>query len=235
MTGMESGFLADGALVRMLLAILLGGLVGLEREIKGRPAGLRTHVLVCLGSTILLIAAHGAGAAYSNTGHGPTIVLDPNRISAGIVTGIGVLGAGAILRTGDLIRGLTTGATIWFVAALGIVIGSGAYWLAITSTICAILVLEVFDYVGHRIPAVIYRSLHVRIAAHEREAFEAWCREYLKTHKFRLQEVLCRLDLGTDFADLTFRIRARVSHPTSVLITAVSARPGVREVGMGQE
>ena len=63
MAGMESGFLADGALVRMLLAILLGGLVGLEREIKGRPAGLRTHVLVCLGSTILLIAAHGAGTS----------------------------------------------------------------------------------------------------------------------------------------------------------------------------
>jgi putative Mg2+ transporter-C (MgtC) family protein len=233
--GMESGFLADGALVRMLLAILLGGLVGLEREIKGRPAGLRTHVLVCLGSTILLIAAHSAGATFSSTAHGPTIVLDPNRISAGIVTGIGFLGAGAILRTGDLIRGLTTGATIWFVAALGIVIGSGAHWLAITSTICAILVLEVFDYVGHHIPAVIYRSLHVRIAAPEREPFEAWCRDYLKTHKIRLQEVLCRLDLGTDFADLTFRIRARVNHPTSALIGAVSARPGVREVGMGQE
>jgi putative Mg2+ transporter-C (MgtC) family protein len=235
MDGFESGFLAGGAWIRLLLAILLGGLVGLEREVKGRPAGLRTHVLVCLGSTILLIAARNAGEAFDGVARGGSMVLDPNRISAGIVTGIGFLGAGAILRTGDLIRGLTTGATIWFVAAIGIVIGSGFYSLAAVATVIALLVLEAFDYIGHRIPAVIYRSLRVRIASGEREAFVNWCTQHLQEHRIRLQEVLYRIDLHGEYTDLTFRIRTRVSHPVGELIDEMSARPGVREVGVSQE
>lgn len=233
MPGMQGSFLSGDAWLKLLLAILLGGLLGLERELKGRPAGLRTHVLVCLGATILLIAASGAGEVFD--GEGGRVVLDPNRISAGIVTGIGFLGAGAILRTGDLIRGLTTGATVWFVAALGIVIGNGFYGLAAVSTIVALIVLELFDYVGHRIPGIIYRSLHVRIAAAERDGFERWCREYLRVERIRLHEVLCHLDLRDDHADLTFRIRTRANYGTGGLIDAVSARPGVREVGLGQD
>jgi putative Mg2+ transporter-C (MgtC) family protein len=233
MEGIAGPLLTGGALARMLLAILLGGLLGLERELKGRPAGLRTHVLVCLGATILLIAAGSAGEIFDDADG--RVVLDPNRISAGIVTGIGFLGAGAILRTGDFIRGLTTGATIWFVAALGIVIGNGFYVLAGVATALALVVLELFDYVGHRIPGVIYRALHVRIAAQERDAFERWCRAHLAERHIRLHEVLVHLDLRNDYADLTFRIRMRTSEHAGELIDGVSARPGVREVGMGQE
>jgi putative Mg2+ transporter-C (MgtC) family protein len=220
--------------IRLLMAILLGGLVGLEREAKGRAAGLRTHVLVCLGSTILLVAAHKAGEAFTIGDRG-ALVLDPNRISAGIVTGIGFLGAGAILRTGDLIRGLTTGATVWFVAALGIVIGNGAYPLAVVTTLAALLVLELFDFLGHRIPAVLYRSLHVRVAAVERIAFEQWCREHLRGRGIRLQEVLCTLDLGADIAELTFRIRTRSQADLSALLDAASLRAGVRQVGLAAD
>ena len=101
----------------LLLAILLGGAIGLERESRGRPAGLRTHILVCLGATIIMIASTRMGELTQALSPASRIQVDPGRIAAGIVTGIGFLGAGAIIRIGDLVRGLTTAGCIWFVAA----------------------------------------------------------------------------------------------------------------------
>ena len=172
MDGAWLDLFADGTLWKLLLALLLGGLVGLEREWHGRAAGLRTHVLVCLGATILLVAARGASEHFAAETSLGRLVLDPNRISAGIVTGIGVLGAGAILRTGDMIRGLTTAGCIWFVAALGIVIGNGLYGLAVVSTLLMLLVLILFDVIEHAIPPVAYRSLSVAVAAEDHEEVE---------------------------------------------------------------
>src|SRR5512143_587908 len=108
------------AVLRLLLAILLGGAIGLERESRGRPAGLRTHILVCLGATIIMIASTRMGELTQVLSSTSRVQVDPGRIAAGIVTGIGFLGAGAIIRIGDLVRGLTTAGCIWFVAALGI-------------------------------------------------------------------------------------------------------------------
>jgi putative Mg2+ transporter-C (MgtC) family protein len=112
-------------MLRLALAILLGGAIGLERESRGRPAGLRTHILVCLGATIIMIASTQMAILSQALPQASRIQVDPGRIAAGIVTGIGFLGAGAIIRIGDLVRGLTTAGCIWFVAALGITIGQG--------------------------------------------------------------------------------------------------------------
>jgi putative Mg2+ transporter-C (MgtC) family protein len=225
----------DGAFWKLILAVVLGGVIGLEREAKGRPAGLRTHVLVCLGSTILLVAARTASHVLTDSGDLARLVIDPNRIAAGIVTGIGFLGAGAILRTGDLIRGLTTGATIWFAAALGIVIGVGLYPLAAVSTLVVVLVLELFDILEHRIPPVVYRSLRLGMSLKDHAAIESWCREYLHQRRVRIQETLCMFDSADGAAEITFRIRSRANTFTPAIAEAISSQPGVKWIRMEAE
>lgn len=222
----------QSALTKLVLALILGGLIGLEREWHGRAAGLRTHVLVCLGSTILLISAKAASDAFSDSGN---LVLDPNRIAAGIVTGIGFLGGGAILRMGDLIRGLTTAACIWFAAALGIVIGNDLFALAIFATLVVLLVLVLFDMLEHHIPPVIYRTLTVRIDPSERKEFEIRCTTQLKAIGIRVQECLSRVNLATGVATVSFRVRLRGQLREGLLLDKISEEPGVRFVGWEQD
>jgi putative Mg2+ transporter-C (MgtC) family protein len=135
-------------LLRLTVAALLGGAVGAERELRERQAGLRTHLVVCVGSALFtLVSAYGfrdfieAGNVYAR--------IDPTRIAAQIVTGIGFLGAGAIIRQGLSVRGLTTAATLWLVAGIGMAAGAGYYDGAIIATLGALLTLgplRVFAY-----------------------------------------------------------------------------------------
>jgi putative Mg2+ transporter-C (MgtC) family protein len=135
-------------LLRLTVAALLGGAVGVERELRERQAGLRTHLVVCVGSALFtLVSAYGfrdfieAGNVYAR--------IDPTRIAAQIVTGIGFLGAGAIIRQGLSVRGLTTAATLWLVAGIGMAAGAGYYDGAIIATLGALLTLgplRVFAY-----------------------------------------------------------------------------------------
>ncbi len=123
----------DESLLRLSLAALLGGLVGIERELREREAGLRTHLLVSLGSALFtIVSAYGFHAFLAS---GQSVVrADPTRIAAQIVTGIGFLGAGAIIRQGLSVRGLTTAATLWVVAAIGLASGAGYYSVAVITT-----------------------------------------------------------------------------------------------------
>lgn len=122
-------------MLRILLAFLLGGVIGYERETTQRPAGLRTHMLVAAGSAAFTIVS-----IYAFVGQGT--VRDPARVAAQIVTGVGFLGAGTIWRTSSTVRGLTTAASIWLVAAIGMLIGTGLYLLAIFTTACGFAVLR---------------------------------------------------------------------------------------------
>ena len=116
--------------LRLLLAAALGAVIGYQRERAGKSAGLRTHVLICIGAALFTIASlYGFGAA-----------ADPARIAAGIVVGVGFIGAGAIIRTREHIVGLTTAATIWAVAAIGLAAGAGLY---LASTVTALITLAV--------------------------------------------------------------------------------------------
>jgi putative Mg2+ transporter-C (MgtC) family protein len=121
------------ALVRIVIAAALGGAVGLERELRDHDAGFRTHMLVSIGSALFTIVS--AYAFHDFLVHGGSVVrADPTRIAAQIVTGIGFLGAGAIIRQGLSIRGLTTAATLWVVAAIGMATGAGYYGGAVITT-----------------------------------------------------------------------------------------------------
>jgi putative Mg2+ transporter-C (MgtC) family protein len=123
-------------MVRVLLSFVLGGVLGFERERTGRPAGLRTHMLVCAGAACFTLAG-----VYGFQGQADN-VRDPARVAAQIVAGVGFLGAGTIFRTPSTVRGLTTAASIWLVAAIGLLIGAGMYPVAIFSTILGYITLE---------------------------------------------------------------------------------------------
>jgi putative Mg2+ transporter-C (MgtC) family protein len=123
-------------LVRLLMAALLGAGLGLEREVHGHPAGMRTHMLVALGSAVFTVLS-----IYGFPKMPDTAATDPSRISAQIVTGIGFLGAGAIIKYGTNIRGLTTAASLWVVASIGLAAGVGAYFLATAGTVIALVAL----------------------------------------------------------------------------------------------
>lgn len=122
--------------LRLLLSAVLGAVVGIEREMHKRPAGFRTHILVCLGSALFMLTSVSVALTYSHAGD-----ADPSRIAAGVVTGIGFLGAGAIIRYGESIKGLTTAASVWVVAAIGLAVGSGMYVAAITTTAIVFVIL----------------------------------------------------------------------------------------------
>ena len=135
--------IGDGTVaIRVLIAALLGAAIGLERELRDQPAGLRTHMLVALGSCLFtLVSAYGFHAAASAPST-QAIRADVTRIASQIVVGIGFLGGGTILRHGGTVRGLTTAATLWVVAAIGLATGVGFYSSALMVTGVAILSLE---------------------------------------------------------------------------------------------
>lgn len=129
---------------RVFLAFVLGGLVGFERERTQRPAGLRTHMLVAAGSACFTVAS-----IYGFQGMG--VDSDPARLAAQIITGIGFLGAGAIFRTGDTVKGITTASSIWITASIGILIGAGMVYLAIFTTAMTWFVLFVVKSIEMRL------------------------------------------------------------------------------------
>jgi putative Mg2+ transporter-C (MgtC) family protein len=136
-------------LVRVGLAAALGGAIGLEREIREREAGLRTHMLVSVGAALFtLVSAYAWTDFRFSTPEG--VVFDPTRIAAQIVTGIGFLGAGAIIRQGLSVRGLTTAATLWVVAAIGMASGAGYYAAAVLTTALVIFSLWPLRIAAHR-------------------------------------------------------------------------------------
>lgn len=127
-------------LLRLGLAAVLAGAIGIERELREQEAGLRTHMLVCVGATMFMLVGVYGWSDYE-LGNDIGVVVDPSRVASYVVSGIGFLGAGAIIRHGINVRGLTTAASLWVVAAIGVSVGAGMYVLAIATTALVILAL----------------------------------------------------------------------------------------------
>jgi putative Mg2+ transporter-C (MgtC) family protein len=153
----------EEALLRVLVAAALGGAVGLERELRDREAGFRTHMLVSIGAALFtIVSAYGFREFFVSGGN--VVRADPTRIAAQIVTGIGFLGAGAIIRQGLSVRGLTTAATLWVVAAIGMASGAGYYSAAVITTFVVLLSLWPLRILAHE-ATVRFRSRTNRLLA----------------------------------------------------------------------
>ena len=143
---------------RLLLGALIGGAIGFERQTHGRPAGFRTHILVCVGSVLLMLISEYYSLGVVVPG---LMRADPGRIASGAVIGIGFLGAGVILKTGVTIQGLTTAACIWVVAAIGLAIGSGLYLPGVVTAVITIITLFMLRNIETKMPRLSYRFLTV--------------------------------------------------------------------------
>lgn len=143
-------------ILRLLLGTLLGGIIGFERQTHGRPAGFRTQLLVCVACVLLMIISENYNAVHQSVTE-TYLRLDPTRIAAGAMTGIGFLGAGVIVKTGMSVQGLTTAACIWIVAAIGLAVGTGQYLAAVTGSVITFISLWMLRIVETRIPRLTYR------------------------------------------------------------------------------
>lgn len=177
--------------VRVIVALAAGALIGYERSYRGRPAGFRTHALVCMASSMLMLItvyeAHWVRAA------GETVRLDPTRMAQGIMTGIGFLGAGVIMREGLSVRGLTTAASIWTTAAIGILAGIGFYFPMGLSVVLALGVLSTFRWIEARMPTQAYYHFEVRYARNG-NINEDRIRDLVRRHGFSIANFSYRLD-----------------------------------------
>lgn len=150
---MTSPWIVDPASIglRLILSLVLGGIIGFEREMNQHAAGFRTNILVCIGSTlIMLLSVYGFNAFVDE----PNVRIDPARLAAQVISGIGFLGAGTIIRTGTSVKGLTTAATLWVMAAIGLAVGAGFYFPAILTCGLVFASLQVLNKVELRYVAV---------------------------------------------------------------------------------
>jgi len=160
--------------LRMVVAVLVGGVIGLDRAYRGRAAGFRTHILVCLASSVLMMLMDypwlRMHAAYADL-----VRVDPTRMAQGIMTGIGFLGAGVIMQHKQSVRGLTTAASIWVTASIGILIGAGVYSVALLATLLTLITLAIFNRLIDVLPMRHYALMRVSFKRDEyltKEAIE---------------------------------------------------------------
>lgn len=177
--------------LRLLAALVAGALIGYERSYHGRPAGFRTHSLVCTASSLLMLVtvyeAHWVRAGSD------LVQIDPTRMAQGIMTGIGFLGAGVIIKEGLSVRGLTTAASIWITAAIGILAGVGFYFPLVVSVALTLGVLSLFRWIEARMPSQSYYRFEVRFSRSEAMT-ERQLRELVESHGFSIANFSYRLD-----------------------------------------
>lgn len=180
----RSDLTSGAAVARLLLALFAGGLIGFEREMRRQTAGLRTHILICLGSTLLTLLSVWMAQTFGAANRG----TDTTRIAAGIVSGIGFLGAGAIVKIGNNMKGLTTAASIWGVSAIGMAIGGGMWIPAMAALALMLVTLAILEPVErHFFPADRVKLL--QIWYDESTANRKRIGEVLEAHKISLHSV----------------------------------------------
>ena len=175
----------------LVVATMAGGLIGLERTYHGRPAGFRTHTLVCVASSLLMLVTMYQAKLF---GGAPldSVRIDPTRMAQGVMTGIGFLGAGVIVREGLTVRGLTTAASIWITAAIGILAGTGFYSAVLMGSVITIGILTVFRKAESWIPSQISANIFI-VFGRDNHLSEAEIRELLLKNGFSVGNISRRL------------------------------------------
>lgn len=213
-------------LLRLLAALAAGALIGYERSFHGRPAGFRTHALVCTASSLLMLVtvyeAHWVRVASD------MVRLDPTRMAQGIMTGIGFLGAGVIVKEGLSVRGLTTAASIWITAAIGILAGIGFYYPLVVSVVMTLGVLSLFRWIEARMPSQAYYHFAVHLARSS-AIDERKLRELVEAHGFSIANFSYRLEDEGERMRYAMVIRAIDRASAGRLAVSLEQNPAVLE------
>lgn len=196
---------AQEVLLRLLLAALIGGIVGFEREIHGRAAGFRTQLIVCVAAVLIMVVSQNY--YFYIQGADSTLRIDPARISAGALIGIGFLGAGVIIKSGYSVRGLTTAASIWIVSAIGLAIGGGLYFEAVATFVITIIALIALRVIERKIRTLRFKVITVStpVAADAEETISA----ILAKYDFHIHSVDYRKDRAKEEVSFRFMVSTR--------------------------
>ncbi len=178
--------------LNLCAAWLAGAAIGIERTFHGRPAGFRTHALVCLSSALLMVVFNYQQSWIGGVS-AETIRTDPTRMAQGIMTGIGFLGAGVIFKEGFTVRGLTTAASIWATAAIGILFGVGLFGPSVLATLIALGTLSFFRWIENRMPTQLYSQHLIRFRAHQTMPEDELCK-MLESFGFTVSNMSYRLE-----------------------------------------
>ncbi len=212
--------------LRLALASFFGALVGIERERKDWAAGMRTHMLVCVGSALtMLVSAYGFRDILTTGDH---ITLDPSRVAAQVISGIGFIGAGTILFLKEgVVKGLTTASGLWTVAAVGLATGGGMYFAALATTLLAIIILWVLQPVERRFFGGS-RQKNLRIVAKDQQSSATVIARIFQSSHWKV--VSCQLIRSGEEYILAFRFRNVENAALAGLVTDLQSDPAVREV-----
>jgi putative Mg2+ transporter-C (MgtC) family protein len=214
--------------IKLLLAALAGGLIGLEREIHGRPAGLRTNLLVAVGSCVMMIVSEAFYAKYGMFDAQSTLRLDPSRVAAQIVTGIGFIGAGVILKEGASVRGLTTAASLWTVAGLGMAFGMGFFSLGAIATVMVLISLTLLKKLDPLVKKD--RFLTLMVTSHNREGLLEELQAIFTARKLVVTDISSHVDLVAK--ELFYQVvitqqQRRIGHE---LTAAIKQLDGIKKI-----
>jgi len=212
---------------RVAGALVIGALIGFERTFHGRPAGFRTHSLVCIASSILMIVTVYQNQWMTFVNH-DAIRTDPTRMAQGIMTGIGFLGAGVIFKEGLTVRGLTTAASIWATAAIGILVGIGFWFAAVVGATAVLMVLGLFRYIEARLPSEFYAH-HMLRFARDHVLGEEEVHRLIQSHGFTIANLSSRLSESGQQFEYRMTIKSRDRRNAEALSTYLRSRPEVVE------
>ena len=209
---------------RLVLSAILSGIVGFEREFHGRAAGFRTHILLCVGSTLIMLTSIHIFDVYSGR-----VPVDPARLAAGVVTGIGFMGAGTIMRYKASVRGLTTATSLWVVAGIGLAVGSGLYFGAVITTLIAVIALMFFSRLEH---VMIRKNWYKTVIIETKEGVEQLkkIRETLSEYGSEINDLEAdRSKDGTNMI-LKFGLKLTTNLHNAQLIEDIARIEGVKSV-----
>jgi len=211
-------------LLRLIMAVVLSGIIGFEREFHGRAAGFRTHILLCIGSTLVMLTSIHIFDVYN-----AMVPCDPARMAAGVVTGIGFLGAGTIMHSKSSVKGLTTATSLWVVAGIGLAVGSGMYFASIATTVITMVTLFFFSRMEH---AMIRKDWYKTLIIESREGVTQikGAREVLAEYGVRVTDFeVERSEDGTSMV-LEIGVRLSTSRNDDSIVQDILKLEGVKSV-----
>jgi len=215
---------------RLVLAALLGGVVGLEREIHGRPAGIRTYLILSLGTALLMVLSEYLLVAYHSKYPGLGLQGDPGRIAGQAITGIGFLGAGVIIRYKDTIRGLTTAACVWLVCSVGLAVGAGFYVLGVAVTLLTLIALIGLKAGERRMRKDWFEDLEV--VSTDLPGQITLMKSLITQHGFEVIGSALSRDAEKKELKATFQVKVRAVLPQREILQDLIELEGVKEVNL---